>query len=61
MEALWPSDQSLKASTPTSRVQTPENAIFSGRGVGSIPRKDELCRKLEKMSTVILGASSKRG
>ena len=50
MEAPWPSNQGLKASTLRCGVRILGNTISTGRGLGL----GELCRKLEK----ILGAKS---
>ncbi|WZZ27925.1 hypothetical protein YC2023_011326 [Brassica napus] len=39
VEALWPSGQGLKASTPRSEVQTSDNAISTGSGQSFNSRK----------------------
>ncbi|CAN7059832.1 unnamed protein product, partial [Brassica rapa subsp. trilocularis] len=45
VEAPWPSGQGLKASTPRSGVQTPGNAISTGRGLGFNSRRRRIMQK----------------
>ena len=48
VEALWPSGQGLKASTSRSGVQTPDNAISTGRDLGFNSRRRRIMQKIKE-------------
>ena len=48
VEAPWPSGQGLKVSTPRSGVQSPDNANFTGRGLGFNSRRRRIMQKIRE-------------